>query len=187
MPVSLRRSNRTLSRFNWRSIGYREEDKGKTTKSREARNPDEADLLPGSVSRLNAFVPERIAQIEHLYQELLAQAEARHKALSRRTHRQSSRQEYQPGGKRSAGRRAAKPFAPATEGCREALPVLGRGGRRSSPASLFGALANCKSGCGLKGKTFSRKSRALLGYGHLEKIVSAYQKWRTHASGGRCD
>src|SRR4029434_4000730 len=32
------------------------------------------------VTRLNAFVPERIAQIEQLYQELLAQAEARHKA-----------------------------------------------------------------------------------------------------------
>ena len=41
---------------------------------------DEADLLPGAVSRLNAFVPERMAQIEHLYHELLAQAEARHKA-----------------------------------------------------------------------------------------------------------
>ncbi len=41
---------------------------------------DDAELLPGSVSRVNAFVPERIAQIEHLYGELLAQAEARHKA-----------------------------------------------------------------------------------------------------------
>jgi hypothetical protein len=49
-------------------------------KSRETGSPEEADLLPGSVSRLNAFVPERIAQIEHLYQELLAQAEARHKS-----------------------------------------------------------------------------------------------------------
>jgi GT2 family glycosyltransferase/glycosyltransferase involved in cell wall biosynthesis len=39
----------------------------------------EAELLSGSVSRLNAFVPERIAQIEQLYGELLAQAEARHK------------------------------------------------------------------------------------------------------------
>src|SRR5262249_50859331 len=31
------------------------------------------------VSRLNSFVPDRIAQIEQLYRELLAQAEARHK------------------------------------------------------------------------------------------------------------
>src|SRR5262245_28450135 len=41
---------------------------------------DDAELLPGSVSRVNTFVPERIAQIEHLYGDLLAQAEARHKA-----------------------------------------------------------------------------------------------------------
>ena len=40
---------------------------------------EKADLLPGAVSRLNAFVPERIAQIERLYGELLAQTEARHK------------------------------------------------------------------------------------------------------------
>lgn len=40
----------------------------------------ETDLLPGAVSRLNSFVPDRFAQIEHLYGELLAQTEARHKA-----------------------------------------------------------------------------------------------------------
>ncbi len=57
-----------------------ERNKGKVAKSPETGSADEADLLPGSVSRLNAFVPERIAQIEHLYQELLAQAEARHKS-----------------------------------------------------------------------------------------------------------
>src|SRR5262249_3439484 len=39
----------------------------------------ETDLLPGSVSRVNTFVPERLAQIEHLYGELLAQSEARHR------------------------------------------------------------------------------------------------------------
>src|SRR5438309_6580656 len=39
----------------------------------------ETDLLPGSVSRVNTFVPERLAQIEHLYGELLAQTEARHR------------------------------------------------------------------------------------------------------------
>ena len=50
--------------------------------------------------------------------------------------------------------------------------------KRGSPASLFGTLANCKSSCRLKGKTFSPAARDLLGYGHLEKIVSTYQKWR---------
>ncbi|HWH91393.1 MAG TPA: glycosyltransferase, partial [Candidatus Binatia bacterium] len=54
---------------------------GKTHKAgaREAEKSNDADLLPGSVSRLNAFVPDRIAQIENLYRELLAQADARHK------------------------------------------------------------------------------------------------------------
>lgn len=40
----------------------------------------ETDLLPGAVSRLDVFVPDRFAQIEQLYNELLAQTEARHKA-----------------------------------------------------------------------------------------------------------
>jgi GT2 family glycosyltransferase/glycosyltransferase involved in cell wall biosynthesis len=53
--------------------------KAPMTKSRRRGKTHEADLLPGAVSRLNAFVPERIAQIEHLYGELLAQTEARHK------------------------------------------------------------------------------------------------------------
>ncbi len=50
----------------------------KTTSRRRAKS-GEAELLTGAVSRLNAFIPDRIAQIEHLYAELLAQAEARHK------------------------------------------------------------------------------------------------------------
>ena len=45
----------------------------------QAEKSQEADLLPGAVSRLNAFVPERMAQIEQLYSELLAQTEIRHK------------------------------------------------------------------------------------------------------------
>src|SRR5438477_2371454 len=40
----------------------------------------ESDILPGSVSRLDAFIHDRFAQIEHLYSDLLAQTEARHKA-----------------------------------------------------------------------------------------------------------
>ena len=41
--------------------------------------PKEVDLLPGAISRLHTSVPERSAQIERLYRELLSQAEARHK------------------------------------------------------------------------------------------------------------
>ena len=47
-------------------------------KSGRRAKPDETDLLPGAVSRLDSFVPDRFAQIEHLYGELLAQTEARH-------------------------------------------------------------------------------------------------------------
>jgi GT2 family glycosyltransferase/glycosyltransferase involved in cell wall biosynthesis len=45
----------------------------------EAGKSEKTDLLAGAVSRLNAFVPEKIAQIERLYGELVAQTEARHK------------------------------------------------------------------------------------------------------------
>ena len=55
-----------------------------TRKSERRASQDEkqqeTDLLPGAVSRLNPFVPDRFVQIEHLYGELLAQAEARHKS-----------------------------------------------------------------------------------------------------------
>jgi GT2 family glycosyltransferase/glycosyltransferase involved in cell wall biosynthesis len=46
----------------------------------EQAKSDDAELLPGSVSRVNAFIPERIALIEHLYGELIEQTQARHKA-----------------------------------------------------------------------------------------------------------
>jgi GT2 family glycosyltransferase/glycosyltransferase involved in cell wall biosynthesis len=56
--------------------------RGKTSvaKSAPGAKSHETDLLPGAVSRLDSFVPDRFAQIEHLYGELLAQTEARHKA-----------------------------------------------------------------------------------------------------------
>jgi GT2 family glycosyltransferase/glycosyltransferase involved in cell wall biosynthesis len=57
----------------------RRRNKGALATALQAPKPDEANLLPGAVSRLNAFIPERIAQIEHLERELLAQTEARHK------------------------------------------------------------------------------------------------------------
>jgi GT2 family glycosyltransferase/glycosyltransferase involved in cell wall biosynthesis len=53
--------------------------KTSVAKSGRGVKPNEADLLPGVINRLNAFVPDRIAQIEQLYGELLEQTEARHK------------------------------------------------------------------------------------------------------------
>ena len=56
--------------------------------------------------------------------------------------------------------------------------LLDEADQRSSPTSFFGTLANCKSGCRSESKTrFPAKDS--LGYGHLEKVVSTYQKWRT--------
>ena len=54
--------------------------KTSVAKSAAGAKSHETELLPGAVSRLDSFVPDRFAQIEHLYGELLAQTEARHKA-----------------------------------------------------------------------------------------------------------
>jgi GT2 family glycosyltransferase len=54
--------------------------KASVAKSAPRAKSHETDVLPGAVSRLNSFVPDRFAQIERLYGELLAQAEARHTA-----------------------------------------------------------------------------------------------------------
>ena len=56
------------------------ERKTSVSKSVPGKKSSETDLLSGAVSRLDSFVPERLAQIEHLYGELLVQTEARHKA-----------------------------------------------------------------------------------------------------------
>src|SRR6476660_6747952 len=54
--------------------------KTSVAKSSPSTKSHETDLLPGAVSRLDSFIPDRFAQIEYLYGELLAQTEARHKA-----------------------------------------------------------------------------------------------------------
>jgi GT2 family glycosyltransferase len=54
--------------------------KASVAKSGRRVKSTESEILSGSVSRLDAFIPDRFAQIEHLYGELLAQTEARHKS-----------------------------------------------------------------------------------------------------------
>ena len=54
--------------------------KTSVAKSAPSAKSHETDLLPGAVSRLDSFIPDRFAQFERLYGELLAQTEARHKA-----------------------------------------------------------------------------------------------------------
>src|SRR5437762_4346327 len=161
-------------------------NKGKMAKSRETGSPDEADWLPGSVTRLNAFVPERIAQIEHLYQELLAQAEARHKSqveelnahlerinqLLRDKSISLAESEVREDELRKRLRlqlKAAERLCRFLDETDDAAARLRSSGRWQ--------IANPVAA--LKAKVSARKSRALLGYGHLEKVVSAYRKWRT--------
>ena len=63
-------------------IGQASPTRGKASaaKSGSSAKSHETDLLPGAVSRIDSFVPDRFAQLEHLYGELLAQTEARHQA-----------------------------------------------------------------------------------------------------------
>jgi GT2 family glycosyltransferase/glycosyltransferase involved in cell wall biosynthesis len=173
-----------------------------TTRERTARianeqqsaKPDQTDLLPGGVSRLNAFVPESIAQIEHLFQELLTQAEARHKTqieeLSEHLARQNAsiaetnqllrekslslaKSETREDEMRKRLRQQLK----ATEKLCQLLDETAHAAAQLRSSARW-QIANPIAA--LKAKLSSSQSQRLLGYGHLEKIISAYQKWRTN-------
>lgn len=154
-------------------------NKGKMAKSREAGDSNEADLLQGSVTRLNAFVPERIAQIEHLYQELLTQAEARHKSqveeLAASLREKSISLSEGEAREDELRQRLRLQLKAAERLCRFLDETDDAAARLRSSARW--QIANPVAA--LKVKLSPRKSRALLSYGHLEKVVSAYRKWRT--------
>jgi len=138
----------------------------------------ETNLLPGSVSRLNTFVPERIAEIEDLYRELLRQAEARHKTQVEEltaglrdksiSLAESEAREDELRKHLRLQLKTAEKLCGFLDEVRDAATRL----RSSARWQIANPVA------ALKAKLSPRKSRALLGYGHLEKIVSAYQKWR---------
>jgi GT2 family glycosyltransferase/glycosyltransferase involved in cell wall biosynthesis len=154
-------------------------NKGKMAKSRETGSPEEADLLPGSVSRLNAFVPERIAQIEHLYQELLAQAEARHKSqveeLTADLRDKSINLAESEAREDELRKRLRLQLKAAERLCRFLDETDDTAAQLRSSARW--QIANPIAA--LKAKFSPQRSRELLGYGHLEKIVSTYRKWQT--------
>ena len=134
----------------------------------------EPDLLPGSVSRLNASIPEKTARIEHLERELdklglhldrqnheilaksisLAESEARGEDLRDRLRQQL---------------KATQRLSRLLDDVECAADRL----RASARWQIVNPVA------ALKAKLSPRQSRGLLGYGYLEKIVSTYQKWRT--------
>ncbi len=155
---------------------------------------DSDDLLPGSVSRLNAFVPERITQIEDLYRALLAQAEARHKieieSISEHYNteiqqlyerlRQTNdllktksiavaQLEQQTADLLTRLRKqlwATKRLARLLDDTKNAATRL-RNSRRWKLSNPIGALRAKLSHGKISG-----------GYGHLEKVITAYSEWR---------
>jgi GT2 family glycosyltransferase/glycosyltransferase involved in cell wall biosynthesis len=152
--------------------------------SRPAKS-DIGDLLPGSVSRLNAFIPERIAQIQHLERELLEQAQARHKKEMEElsAHLEDVNQLLRD---KSISLAESEAWAEELRNrLRQQLRATQRLSRLLDEAdhaagrlrsSLRWQIANPVAA--LKAKLSPRRARGLLGYGHLEKIVSSYQKWR---------
>src|SRR5436190_13239355 len=205
--------------------------KGKKTAAAtvaQTAKSEESDSLSGAISRLNAFVPEKVARIEQLYDQLLAQTEARHKKegdelKSRleelRAHlektetrhktqveelmehlteteahynreieqlrerilninellreRSVSLAESEGKGEELANRlrqqlKATQRLSRLLDEADEAAARL----RSSARWQISNPIA------ALKAKLVPAQSRHLLGYGHLEKIVSTYQKWR---------
>ena len=155
------------------------------------------DLLPGSVSRLQTFVPERFAQIEQLYRELLEQAETRHKAEVEDLMQHLAQTEAHYTGQimqinelvRARSISLAESEARG-EDLRNRLKRQLQATRRLSRilddaanaavklrSSLRWQIANPMAA--IKAKIAPQKTKKLLGYGHLEKVVSSYEEWRT--------
>lgn len=159
--------------------------------------PHQTDLLVGSVSRLNTFIPERTAQIEDLYRKLLGQAEERHKTEVEElgAHYQAQVEELKAHLERNNELLCEKSVSLAESEARE--DELRKRLRLQLKAAerLCGflddvndAAARLRSSArwqianpvaAVKAKISRQEVRELLGYGYLEKVVSAYQKWRT--------
>jgi GT2 family glycosyltransferase/glycosyltransferase involved in cell wall biosynthesis len=177
--------------------GLISETKGKTGTTSQGQKQREPDLLPGTVSQLNSLVPERIAHIQHLEREILAQTEARHRreveeaearhkreveeltAHLERTNQhlhaksislaESEAQEEELRNRLRKQLQATRKLARLLDESEEAA------GRLCSSARW--QVANPVAA--IKAKLSPQRSRDLLGYGHLEKVISAYQRWRT--------
>jgi GT2 family glycosyltransferase/glycosyltransferase involved in cell wall biosynthesis len=171
----------------------RASNKARTAEAQLAGKSAETDLLPGAVSRINAFVPERIAQIEQLYRELLEQAEARHKRqveeLSAHLAQLNAQVERINELLRDKSISLAESEARG-EDLRDRLRKQLQATKRlvrllddaDDAAGRLRSSARWKIAnpvAAIKAKLSPARSRNLLGYGHLEKVVSAYQKWRT--------
>ena len=165
-----------------------------TAKTSQGLKKEEPDLLPGSVSRLDVCVPEQIARIEHLERELRqfslhherertlyqGQIENIRECLQAKSISLAA-SEAQADELRNRLRQQLK----ATKRlCRLLDDVSGAAARLR--ASARWQLANPVTA--IKAKFFPAQSKASLGFGHLEKIVSGYHEWRTtHPTVGTID
>ncbi len=159
----------------------------------QAAKSRESELLPGAVTRLNAFVPERIAQIEQLYQEFLAQAEARHKAQVEELSEHLARQNTSITETNQLLRDKSISLAESEVRAEELRKHLRLQLKAAEKLCRFldeadEAAARLRSSArwqianpiaALKAKFSPRRARALLGYGHLERILSVYRTWRS--------
>ncbi len=150
------------------------EAKGMIGRTPQGPKQEEPDLLAGAVSQLDSSVPERIVRIEHLEHEIrqlsqhlawqnqlvlarsisLAESEARVEELRNRLQKQLQ---------------ASKKLCRLLDDADSAAAQL-RSSTRWKMANPIAAL---------KAKLSPQRSQDLLGYGHLEKIVATYRKWRT--------
>jgi GT2 family glycosyltransferase/glycosyltransferase involved in cell wall biosynthesis len=150
------------------------EAKGKTGKTSQGTKQGEPHLLPGAVSRLDSFVPERIAHIQHLERELrqlsLHLARQDHEILAKSISLAESEAQVE-----ELRNRLRKQLQAAKRLCR-LLDDAGNAAARLRSSARW-QIANPFAA--LKAKLSPQRSRELLGYGHLEKIVSTYRKWQT--------
>ena len=167
--------------------------------SRHALHGAQAELLPGAVSRLDASVPERIAHVQHLERELLQfslQHEKDRAQHLERELRQLSVHIAEQDGEIEKTRELllAKSLSLAESEARgdelknrlrQQLKATHKLSRLLDEADH--AAARLRSSArwiianpvaALKAKLSPKQSRKLLGYGHLERIVSAYKEWR---------
>ncbi|HEY7002121.1 MAG TPA: glycosyltransferase [Candidatus Udaeobacter sp.] len=176
---------------------------GLRTVASRATKLNDADLLPGSVSRLNASVPETMARIESLYRELLAQAETRHKtqveeltthlADTEARHKTQVEQLHERVMQMNELLRERSVSLAESEARREHLRTQLRQQLKATEKllRLFEDVAQSAGQlrssarwqianpvAALKAKFSPARSRELLGYGHLEKIIATYEKWR---------
>ena len=150
------------------------EGKGKIGRTSQGAKQEEPDLLSGAVTRLDASVPERIVRVEHLEHEIrqLSQHLAWQDQLLLAKSISLSKSEAQEDELRIRLRQQLQ----VTKRLCRLLDDTGDAAARLRSSARW-QMANPIAA--LKAKLSPQRSQDLLGYGHLEKIVSTYRKWRT--------